>query len=142
MHGNMSFSSLHWDILISSFKTIEWPSSNYPPWKTFEVRNCEDIENTLKIKVIGKSILFYKYLPNESSDLHEILYGGQLLSCELKFQNSWRSVLKCAWVVNTRARDKTCARAFTTSVHALLHGSSWNFNLSSQESNWPAKKNS
>ena len=41
--------------------------------------------NTLKIKVFGESILFCKYLRNESSDLHEILYGGQLLSCELMF---------------------------------------------------------
>ena len=31
-------------------------------------------------------VLFCKYLRNESSDLHEILYGGQLLCCELKFQ--------------------------------------------------------
>ena len=66
--GQMSFSSLDWDILISSFQKIPWPSSNYPPWKTFEVRNCKDMENTLKIKVIGKSILFCKYLRNESSD--------------------------------------------------------------------------
>ena len=30
-------------------------------------------------------VLFCKYLRNKSSDLHEILCGGQLLSCELKF---------------------------------------------------------
>ena len=54
------------------------------------------MENTLKIKVFIKSILFCKYLRNGSSDLNEILCGGQLLSCELKVQVSWRSGLKCA----------------------------------------------
>ena len=34
---------------------------------------------------IIKSILFCKYLRKGSSDLYEILCGGQLLSCELKF---------------------------------------------------------
>ena len=29
--GHMSFSSLHWDILISSFQKIPFPSSNYQP---------------------------------------------------------------------------------------------------------------
>ena len=111
MHGNMSFSSLHWDILISSFKTIEWPSSNYPPWKTFEVRNCENMENTLKIKVFIKSILFCKYLRNGSSDLYEILCGGQFLSCELKFQISWRSVCKCAPTRWKRAHSRYNVRA-------------------------------
>ena len=107
----MSFSSLHWDILISSFKTIQWPSSNYPPWKTFEVRNCKDMENTLKIKVIGKSTLFCKYLRSGSSNLHEILYGYQLLSCECKFQISWRSVHKCAHTSCKRARARSIASA-------------------------------
>ena len=39
-----------------------------------------------KIKVFRKSILFCKYLRNESLDIYKILYGGQLLSCELKFE--------------------------------------------------------
>ena len=39
--------------------------------------------------------MFFKYRCSESSDLHEILCGGQLLSCELKFQISWRFVHKC-----------------------------------------------
>ena len=86
--GHMSFSSLHWDIFISSFQKIPWPSSNYPPWKTFEVRNCENMENTLKIKLFRKSILFCKYLRKGSSDLYEISCGGQFLSCELKWQFS------------------------------------------------------
>ena len=33
-------------------------------------------------------VLFCKYLRNESLDLHEILYGGELLSFELKFEIS------------------------------------------------------
>ena len=77
-----------------------------PPWKTFEVQNCKDMENTLKIKVIRKSILFCKYLHNESSELHETLYGGQLLSCKLKFLISWRSINKCARMIPKRAHSQ------------------------------------
>ena len=107
----MSFSSLHWDILISTFQKIPWTSSNYPPWKTFEVQNCENMENTLKINVFEKSILFRKYLHNGSSDPYEILYGGQLISCELKYQISWRSVHKCASTSSQRAHARFIASA-------------------------------
>ena len=62
----------------------EYFFSNYSSSKTFEVHKCESMENTLKIKGLRKSILICKYLRNESSDLHEILCGSQLLSCELK----------------------------------------------------------
>ena len=44
------------------------------------------IADAQKIKVFMKSILFCKYLRNGSLDLYEILCGGQLLSCELRFQ--------------------------------------------------------
>ena len=108
----MSFSSLHWDILISSFQKIPWPSSNYTSWKTFEVRKCKNMKNTLKIKVIGKSILFCRYLRNKSSDLHEIWYGGQLLSCELNFKILWRFVHKC-----TRTSCKCAQSRFITRAH-------------------------
>ena len=43
-------------------------------------------------------------------------YGGQLLSCEIKFQISCRSVHKCA-----RTQDKTGARAFTTHARVFIH---------------------
>ena len=36
------------------------------------------------ISLMHRLILKVKYLRNKSSDLHEILRGGQLLSCELK----------------------------------------------------------
>ena len=76
---------------------------------TFEVRNCENMENTLKIKVFRKSILFCKYLHDGSSDLYEILLGGQLLSCELKFKFHDDPCTNArAEVVNTRTYDKTC----------------------------------
>ena len=107
----MSFSSLHWDILISSFQEIPWPSSNYPSWKTFRVRKCKNMENALQIKVIGKSILFCRYLRNESSNLHKIWYGGQLLSCELKFKILRRFVHKCACRSCKRARARFLMRA-------------------------------
>ena len=53
--------------------------------KTFFEYEIESMENTLKINVFEKSILFCQYLHNGSSDPYEILYGGQLLSCKLKF---------------------------------------------------------
>ena len=42
----MPFSSLHWDILIYSFQKIPWLSTTYPLWKTSEVQNCKNMENT------------------------------------------------------------------------------------------------
>ena len=40
----------------------------------------ENMQNTLKINDKQTAELFCKYLRNESSDLHEILCGGQSLS--------------------------------------------------------------
>ena len=59
-----------------------------------------------KSRIRQTTVLFCKYLANESSDLHEILCGGQLLSCELKFKISWRYVHKCEHTSCKRA----CAR--------------------------------
>ena len=109
--GQVSFYSLDWSILISSFQKILSPFSNFPLWKTFEVWNCENMENTLKIKVFIKSILFCKYLCNGSSDLYEILCGVQWLSFELKFQNARRSVHKCAHTSCKRAHARFIASA-------------------------------
>ena len=65
------------------------------------------MENTLKIKVFRKSILFCKYLRNGSSDLYEILCGGQLLgSLSFKFHKDPCTSLR-AQVVNARTCDKT-----------------------------------
>ena len=94
------------------------------------------MENALKIKVFRKSILFCKYLCNGSSDLYEILYGGQLLSCELKFQISRRSVHNYActsckranarFIASVRVYD-SCARIcakismkFETKAHKIV----------------------
>ena len=44
------------------------------------------MQNILKIDDFLKSVLFCKYLHNESLDIHEILCGGQLLPCELTVQ--------------------------------------------------------
>ena len=62
------------------------------------------MENTLKTKVFRKSILFCKYIRNGSSNLYEILCGGQFLTCELKFKISRRSMHKCARTSCKRAR--------------------------------------
>ena len=53
--------------------------------------------------------MFCKYLHNESSDLHEILCGKQLLSCGLTFQILWRFVHKCANTSCKRARVRFIA---------------------------------
>ena len=80
------------------------------------------MENTLKIKVFRKSTLFLKYFRNESSDLYEILCGGQFLFWNLsfKFQKD-PSINSRARVVNARIRDIMCAHAFTTRAHAFMH---------------------
>ena len=84
------------------------------------MHNGENMENALKIKVFGKSILFRKYLHKESSDLHENFYGGQLLSCELKFQISLRSVHKCACTSCKRARARFIASVRVYGSCALI----------------------
>ena len=43
------------------------------------MQNCENMENIWKIKVFRKPILFCKYLRNGSSDLYEILCGGEIM---------------------------------------------------------------
>ena len=48
------------------------------------------------LRIKQTSVLFCNYLHNESSDLHEILCGSQLLTSEPKSKISWRSVHKCA----------------------------------------------
>ena len=74
---------------------------------------------------LKKTVVFCKYLCNESSDLHEILCVGQLLSCEHVFHKDLR-INAGARVVNAHNRDKT----------------KWNENTSicSQDSNWPPYK--
>ena len=49
------------------------------------MQNDENMEKALKINDYGKTLSFCKYLCNESSDLYEISFGGQLLSCGFKF---------------------------------------------------------
>ena len=81
------------------------------------------MENTLKIKVFIKSILFCKYLRNGSSDLYENLCGGQLLSCEFKFYKD-PCINAHVRVVNARAHVLSRVRAFTTHARAFVHRSS------------------
>ena len=88
-----------------------WAKFDRDMAKIKKLWNCENMENTLKIKVFRKSILFCEYLRNGSSDLYEILCGGQFLSCELKFQISWRSVCKCARTRWKRAHSRYNVRA-------------------------------
>ena len=92
------------------------------------MRNYENMENTLKIKVFLKSILFCKYLHNGSSDPYEIFYGGQSLSLSIKFHEN-PCLNAVAPVVNMRAYVLSLVRRFTPRTRAFLHGSSWNLIL-------------
>ena len=81
----VSFFSWYPDILINGFQKFQqglYIFHRLVCWRAFIFNFCE---NTLKINVFEKSILFCKYLHNGSSDPYEILYGGQLLSCNPKF---------------------------------------------------------
>ena len=79
----------------------------------FETPILKICKSHRKSRIRQTTVLFCKYLANESWDLHEILYSGQLLSCELKFQISRRSVHKCARMSCKRARIR-----FIASAHA------------------------
>ena len=83
------------------------------------------MENTLKIKVFRKSILFCLYLRNGSLDLYEILCGGQLLSREPKYKfHADLCMNKPAQVVNACVHVTSRVCAFTTRARAFMHGSS------------------
>ena len=59
---------------------------NDPSLKVLEARTGEICRMHWKLRIKKTPVLFCKYLRNESSNLHEIVCGGQSLSCELKFQ--------------------------------------------------------
>ena len=83
------------------------------------------MENILKIKVFGKSILFYKFLRTKNSDLHENFFGGQLFSFELKFLHENLSINADARVVNAHSHILSRIGRFTTRVRAFVNGSSF-----------------
>ena len=64
------------------------------------------MQNALKINDQTNARIVCKHLCNESSNLYEILHGGQILSWELKFQISWRFVHKCAHKSCKRVRER------------------------------------
>ena len=68
------------------------------------------------------SVLFCKYLRNQSSDLYEIFYGGQSLS-RFKFHDDQCTNVR-ARLVNAHAHVLSRVRASTARVRAFVHGSS------------------
>ena len=76
----MYFFQLGHNILKLCFEKIQGILCIFQIWMEFGAQ-------IIKIKINRKSwikqmsVLFCKYLANESSDHHEILCGGQLLSC-------------------------------------------------------------
>ena len=69
--------------------------------------------------------MFCKYLRNESSDLHEILCGGQLLSCDHMYQISFRLVHKCACTSCKRARARFIAITRVYNSCARIYAQIW-----------------
>ena len=82
------------------------------------------MENTLKIKVFRKSILFCKYLRNGSSDLYlYVVVNYYLVSLSFKFHEDLDTNAR-ARVVNARTRDKTRVRArLCTDLYEKFFGS-------------------
>ena len=46
------------------------------------------------------------YLRNKSSDLHEILYGGQLLSCELMLRRLLGAFPSVSWLIPLQSKSE------------------------------------
>ena len=87
VESRVSFFDWRPTILRSSFQKNPQSCSNYPSLKV--------LENTLKIRIKQTPVLFCKYLRNESSDLHEILWGGHSLCCELKLKVKMKKYVFC-----------------------------------------------
>ena len=81
----MYFFQLGHNILKLCFEKIQGFSYIFQILMEFEAQILKICKIHRKSRIKQTSVLFCKYLANESSDLHEILCGGQLLSCELKF---------------------------------------------------------
>ena len=105
-------------ILELCFKTFQGISNIF---QIYAEPLCSNFENMQKCRIKQTPVLFCKYLPNESLDLHEILLGGQLLSCRLLFQISLRFVHKCTRTSCKRVRARfieiawgynSCARIY------------------------------
>ena len=114
------FHSQHREFLIFSFQIIPESISNYSSLKTFEVHKCESMENTLKINVFWKTILFCKYLHHKSSDLYEIWNLSSLDSNGAIHRFLWRSVHRDAHERRKRARARFIARARVFATCARL----------------------
>ena len=106
------------EFLIFSFQNIPYLFSNCSSSKTFEVHKSESMENTLKTKVFIKLILFCQYQPNRCLDLHEILCGGQVLSCKLKFHED-RGINVRARVINACAYLLSQAISISVSLKSI-----------------------
>ena len=130
----MSFSSLDWDILISSFQKILSSFINFPLWKTFEVWNCENMENTLKIKVFRK-FCFANISATEARIFMKfyVVVNYYLVSVDFKFHGDLCTTT-CARGVNPCTRDKKCACLQLKRVH-LCTDLCDTWNLRSQDSN-------
>ena len=89
------------------------------------MQNRENKENTLKINVFKKSILFCKYLRNQSSDVHEfyVEVNYYLVTLNFKFHEDPCTNAR-APVINARVHVLSRVRAFTTRARAFMHGSS------------------
>ena len=69
--------------------------------------------------------MFWKYLRDESSDLHEILCGGHLLSCDHMYQISFRFVHKCVRTSCKRAGARFVAITLVYNSCARIYAPIW-----------------
>ena len=53
--------------------------------RNFDAKVSKTCKTHWKLSIKQTPVLFGQYLPNQNSDLHEILCGGQFQSCEPKF---------------------------------------------------------
>ena len=74
-----------------------------------------------KSRIKQSSVLFYKYLANQSSDLH-VVVNYYFVNLSLKFHEDL-CINACTPVVNSRAHISSRGRAFTTRARAFVHGS-------------------
>ena len=119
--GEVYFFQLGHNILKLCFEKIQGISCIFQIWMEFEAQIVKICKINRQSRIKQTSVLFCKYLTNESSDPHEILCGCHLPSCELYFQISWRSVHKCARLSCKGVRARFIANACIYNLCAHIY---------------------
>ena len=108
-------------ILKLCFKKLKEISRIFQIWVKLLCSTFEICKIDWKLRIKQTQVLFCKYLRNESSDLHEISYGGQLLSLSLSFKFHGDSCINaCTQVVNVPAHVLLWVGMLTKILHPHL----------------------